>query len=131
MSTDIDNRELVLCYRQKRIEKLLLKSYAHEIAAIISHLVVENCNGCMINHLSQTHHQCLMVERDEQLCLYFDCALEKVSEGNVMEAFTQSLNDIIPKVNGLELLKYTCHDWRSDFCTEQRQLLKQETFKVL
>ena len=51
----------------------------------------------MIDHLSQTHHQCLMMERDEQLCLYFDCALEKVSEGNVMEAFTQSLNDITPK----------------------------------
>ena len=115
MSTDIDNRELVLYYRQKRIEKLFLKSYAHEIAAIISHLVVENCNGCMINHLSQTHHQCLMMERDEQLCLYFDCALEKVSA----------------KVNDLELLKYTCHDWRSDFCTEQRRLLKQETCKLL
>ena len=38
MSTDIDNRELVLYYRQKRIEKLLLKRYAHEIAAIIQYL---------------------------------------------------------------------------------------------
>ena len=97
MSTDVDNRELVLYYRQKRIEKILLKSYTHEIAAIISHLVIENCDGCITNHLSQTHHQCLMMERDEQLCLYFDCALGKVSEGNVMEVFTQSLINITPK----------------------------------
>ena len=132
MSTDIDNREVVLYYRQKRIETILLKSYTHEIAGIMSHLVVKNCNGCMTNyHLSQTHHQCLMMESDGQLCLYFDCAFGKVSEGNVMEVFNQSLNNITPKVNGLELLKYTCHDWRSDFCTEQRRLLKQETFKLL
>ena len=57
------------------------------------------------------------MERDEQLCLYFDCALENVSEGN--------------NVIEVELLKYTCHNWRSDFCTEQRRLLKQETFKLL
>ena len=131
MSTDIDNRKLVLYYRQKQIEKKLLKSYAGEIATIISRLVVENCNGCMIGHLSQTQHQCLMMERNEQLCLYFDCALENFLEGNVIEVFTRSLNDITPKVNGLELLKYTCHNWRSDFCTEQRRLLKQETFKLL
>ena len=63
MSTDIDNRELFLYYRQKQIEKKLLKSYAVKIATIISRLVVGNCNGCMIDHLFQTQHQCLMMER--------------------------------------------------------------------
>jgi hypothetical protein len=33
----------------------------------------------MTEHLSQTHHQCLTMERDERLCLYFDHALEKAS----------------------------------------------------
>ena len=85
----------------------------------------------MIDHLSQTQHQCLIMGRDEQLCLYFGGALENVSEGNVIEVFAQSLNDITPEVKGLELLKCTCHNWRSDFCTEQRRLLKSETFKLL
>ena len=67
-----------------------------------------------------------MMERDEQLCLYFDCALENVSEGNVIEVFTQSLNDITPKVNGLELLKHKCHNWRSYFCTEQTLVEKRD-----
>ena len=77
---DIDNKELVLYQRQKRIVKKLLKVSTEEIAPIISQLVVENCNGCMTEHLSQTHHQCLTMERDERLCQNFDHALEKVSE---------------------------------------------------
>jgi hypothetical protein len=34
------------------------------------------------------------MERDEQLCLYLDYALEKASETKVMEAFTKSLSDM-------------------------------------
>ena len=83
---DIDNKELVFYHRQKLIVKKLLKVSAEEIASIISQLVVENCNGCKTEHLSQTHHQCLTMERDERLCLYFDRALEKASETKVMES---------------------------------------------
>ena len=83
---DIDNKELVFYHRQNLIVKKLLKVSAEEIASIISQLVVENCNGCMTEHLSQTHHQCLTMERGERLCLYFDHALEKASETKVMEA---------------------------------------------
>ena len=42
---DIDNKELVLHHRQKRIVKKLLKVSTEEITPIISQLVVENCNG--------------------------------------------------------------------------------------
>ena len=89
---DIDNREFILYQHRKLIVKKLLKVSAEEIASIISQLVVENCNGCMTEHLSQTRHQCLTMERDERLCLYFDRALEKASETKVMEAFTESLS---------------------------------------
>ena len=77
---DIDKREFILYQQRKLIVQKLLKVSAEEIASIISQLVVENCNGCMTEHLSQTHHQCLTMERDERLCLYFDRALEKASE---------------------------------------------------
>jgi hypothetical protein len=91
---DIDNKELVLHHRQNLIVKKLLKIPAEEIAPIISQLVVENCNGCMTWHLSQTHHQCHTMEKDVQLCLYFDCALAKASETKVMKAFTKRLSEI-------------------------------------
>ena len=48
---DIDNREFILYQHQKLIVKKLLKVSAEEIASIISQLVVENCNGCMTEHL--------------------------------------------------------------------------------
>ena len=72
-----------------------------------------------------------MMEIDESLSMYFDDALSKMSEARAMENFMNSLNDIKPRVNGLELLKYTCYDWRSVFCANERRLLKQETFKQL
>ena len=129
---DIDDKELILHRRQKRIEEKWFKCYAEEIASVISRLVVENCSGCMIDHPSQRRHQCPMMERDQQLCTYFDEALSKISEANVMQAFTQCLNDIKPAVHGLEMLKYTYFDWKSTFCiSEQRQTLKHEIYKLL
>ena len=124
---DIDNMELVLHLRQKLFVKKLLKISAEEIASIISQLVVKNCNGCMTEHLSQTHHQCLTMERDEQLCLYFDYALEKASETKVIEAFTRSLSEM--KVH--ELIKYNADNWKTVFCVDHRRALKYETFQLL
>ena len=129
--TDIGNEERFLSHRQKIIEERLIKCYAEEIASVINQLVVENCNGCIIDHPSQIQHPCLMMESDERLSMYFDDALSKISEARVMENFMNSLNDIKPRVNGLELLKYTCYDWRTVFCSNERRLLKQETLKQL
>ena len=42
-----------------------------------------------------------------------------------------SLSDIKPRVNGLELLKYTCYDWRSVVCVNERRFLKKETLEQL
>ncbi len=65
------------------------------------------------------------------LTTYFDLALSRISEGKIMESFSESLKNIKPEVNGLEMLKYTCRDWRIVFCSYQRQTLKEETFKRL
>ena len=124
-------QERFLNHRQKIIEERLIKCYAEEIASAINQLVVENCNGCIIDHPSQRQHPCLMMESDERLSMYFDDALLKISEAKVMENFMNSLSDIKPRVNGLELLKYTCYDWRSVLCANERRLLKQETLNQL
>ena len=121
---DIDNLDLVLHHRQKRIEGKLIKILAAEIAPLISQLVVEKCGGCINVHLSQTHHQCLTMEMDEKVSLYFDTALERVSETKVLGILFKSIK---PNVN--ELFKYM--DWKTTVCTEQRSVLKQETFKLL
>ena len=108
--TDIDEEEKFLCCRQRLIEEKLLKCYAEEVSAIISMMVLENCEGCRVDHPSQRQHDCLMMEDDQKMWPYFDSALEKVLEAKVVETFMNSLRDLKPTVNGLELLRYTCQD---------------------
>ncbi len=128
---DIDNKELVLSHHQQSIEKKLVKCYAAEIALAITRLVEENCVGCILGQISQTQHDCLMMPRDERLWRYYDHALGRIPVGKIMESFGESLKNIKPEVSGLEMLKYTCRDWRIVFCSEQKCTLKEETFKRL
>ena len=59
-------------------------------------------------------------------------AEEKIwSEATIVEVFMNSLQDIKPLVNGLELLKYRCQDWRTLFCVKNRELLKLRTLAIL
>ena len=95
LPTDIGNEERYLSHRQSLIQEKLLKCFAEV-------LVVENCNGCIIDHPSQRQHPCLMMENDEKLLLYFYTAFLTVSEACVMEKFMNSLGDIKPTVNELE-----------------------------
>ena len=92
------------------IEEKLLKCYAEEVSAIVSMMLLENCEGCRFDYPSQREHDCLMMEDNQKMLLYFDSALENVSEAKVVETFMNSLRDLKPTVNGLELLKYTCQD---------------------
>ena len=61
----------------------------------------------------------------------FDCAIGAVSEATIVEVSMNSLQDIKPLVNGLELLKYTCQDWRTLFFVKNRELLKRRALAIL
>ena len=88
---DIDEKEMIACYRQKRIKRKLLKVSAKEIARHIYCLACESCEGCTTTHLSQTHHMCLYMGKFKRL-KYFDAALQRASETAVMKMFTESLS---------------------------------------
>lgn len=105
---------------------------------MILQLVVKNCDSCIMENLSQTNYECLTMEKDEQLCMYFDNSLSKISEAKVTESFTDikpwEFRNIKPWVDRPDLLKYTSADWRCDSLYRSkttRQLLKEETFKFL
>ena len=100
ISTDIDEEEFCVV-----ITGLLKRN--EEVSAIISMMVLENCEGCRVDYSSQRHHDCLLMEDDQKMWLYLDSALEKVSEAKVVETFMNSLRDLKPTENGLELLKYS------------------------
>ena len=123
---DIDEKEMIVRFRRKRIKRKLLKVSAKEIARHIFCLVRENCEGCSTTHLSQTHHACLSMGKFKRL-KYFDEALQRTSETAVMKTFTESLT-------ATDLSMYTEHpikDWKSVFCTEHQEALKQHILKIL
>ena len=128
---DIDHFGIFLNHRHEQIQGRLLECYASEIASRIAALVEKNCNGCIIDHPSQRQHPCLMLEPDEKISLYFDDALDSVCEATIADKFLNSLGDIKPSVNGLELLKYTCRDWRILFGLRERRKLKARTCELL
>ena len=86
MPTDIDESEIILSHRQRLIEQKLLKGYTDKVASKIYKLVLLNCNGCRIDHSSQsktTRVDCLIMEAKEKILVYFDCALDAVSEATI------------------------------------------------
>ena len=131
MPVDVDHFEIFLNHQHEQIQGILLECYASEIASRIAALVEKNCNGCIIEHPSQCQHPCLMLEPDEKISLYFDDALDSVCEATIADKFLNSLEDIKPAANRLELLKYTCRDWRILFCLRERQKLKAKTCELL
>ena len=123
---DIDEKEMIVRFRRKRIKRKLLKVSAKEIARHIFCLIRENCEGCNTTHLSQMHHACLSMGKFKRL-EYFDAALQRTSEAAVMKTFTESLN-------AMDLSMYTeqpVKDWKSVFCTEHQEALKREILKIL
>ena len=123
---DIDEKEMIVRFRRKRIKQKLLKVSAKEIARHIFCLVRENCEGCTTTHLSQTHHACLSMGKFKRLG-YFDAALQRASGTAVMKTFTESLNAV-------DLSIYTEHPiehWKTVFCVENEQSLKQKVLEYL
>ena len=123
---DMDEKEMILRYRRKRMERKLLKVSAKEIARHIFCLVREDCEGCNTTHLSQTHHTCLSMGKFKRL-EYFDAALQRSSEATVMKTFTESLSGADLSV----LIEHSIEHWKSVFCVENEQKLKQEILKIL
>ena len=68
--------------------------------------------------------------RSENVAIVWQCLGEGVGgKGcwNVHEQFTR----LKATVNGLQLLKYTCQDWRISFCTKNWGLLKRQILAII
>ena len=102
---DMDEKEITVRYRRKRIQRKLLKVSAKEIARHIFCLST--------THLSQTHHTCLSMGRFKRL-EYIDEALQRTSEATVMKTFTENL-----KAADLSILaEHPIKHWKSVFCMD-------------
>ena len=116
---------------KKLIEGKLMRAYAYDVCCQIQKLVADNCEGCANDYPGQRDHNCMMMPCNRRVWLYFDRALELVSDADVMVRFLGELRDVHPQVNALEMLKYTCRDWREEFCVKNRDALETLTFDII
>ena len=111
MDTDLIE---ILSLRERKIECALLKCYVEEILLNINALVLENCKGCIaLDSFGQIRHFCPRMLDKDRVRFYFDPALERASEENIVRAFVCRLQDMKPPVNGLERLRHTYQDTKA------------------
>ena len=123
---DYDEKDMIMEFRRKRLVRRLLKISAREIARIIPILICESCEGCTNGHLSQTHHTCLSPMGKFKKLEYFDIALHRTSEENVMKKFMENLKTIDLYV----LEQNPIINWKTDFCVKNEQTLKQKVLEA-
>ena len=107
----------LVSHQQSLIHENLLKCYAEEKACAISVLVVENCNGCIIDHRSQRQHSCLMMENEERLLMFTEMVNRKIQQleeeaaqakqdqvdGSLWTRFRKLINAILRYIRHIEL----------------------------
>jgi len=111
--------------RQEEIENMLIQAYAYVVINIILDLVNKKCEGCIFDHPSQRHHDCLMLENDIKVYRYLTEALQQVNDDQLVAMFMKLSAPLIPALNGLELLKYQCSDARQEIVSRKREELEQ------
>ena len=116
--------QLDITARQEEIETLLIQAYAQVVINIIMDLVDENCEGCKNDYVSQSHHDCFMLDNDIRVYRYLAQALEKVNDDTVMTRFSKLTETLEPCLNGLELLRYDCKDSRAEIVSRKRDDLE-------
>jgi hypothetical protein len=63
----LSSASVMECLHGKAASYNLLEGiYANAIAQEVERLCVESCNGCQVGHLSQGHHDCLVMNENER-----------------------------------------------------------------
>ena len=124
---DIDEKDMIMEFRRKRLVRRLVGISAKEIARNIPILNRESCEGCANGHLLQAHHTCLAPMGKFAKLDYFDVALHRISEHEVMKKFMENLKTIDLYV----LEQNPIINWKTDFCVKHEQTLKQKVLESL
>ena len=95
--------------------------YAREIATRLPAVMLQKCDGCSVNSLSQREHTCLALTKREQLSLYFEDVLQVTDERHILLQWrdaVSSLADVTPEYRALYELKLNDPDWRATMKTQ-------------
>ncbi|KAK3107197.1 hypothetical protein FSP39_009112 [Pinctada imbricata] len=125
MALKIEGSQEVL-YKQKLLSSFNLL-YAYEILNKLQDVIIEQGNGCVINHPSQSQHTCIMRSDVDNLELLFELAWENVKADNVIAKW----EDEIQTLNIPQYFKDSCSQclhciaWRKSYAEKIANLRTQ------
>lgn len=90
--------------------------FAIEIKKNLFQTAMENCYGCHIDHGSQKQHDCVMLDQETQLGLYFEKTLDKVEVFDVVEDWYSAVHctNIPAAFIDSFILKLQDEDWQRE-----------------
>ena len=91
--------------------------YARALLNVFASSLMKMCYGCVVDHPSQIHHECLMLSEEEKVQLCFDDMLQNVDEDAILEIWNQNVNDlqgISPEVLSAYKLRTFSDEWRTN-----------------
>ena len=109
------NYNMEQSYRQS-IDSQWHMVYAEAVLNKLYEVSKTQCYGCEIDHPSQKQHSCLMMYDDGTMMFYyFDEALDRVNELDILQKFENSLEQSsIPRTyREIYKQKFYCPDWRA------------------
>ena len=74
-------------HRRRLVEEKLLKCYTDGVASELCKLVLLNGNGCRIEHPSQRQTDCLMMEAEGKIWVYFDLCFRRCVRSDYCRSF--------------------------------------------
>ena len=97
------------------LELSLQFEYASAVLEKLEDAAMSACSGCVNGNLSQVDHSCLMLDKEEKLYFFFDDALLKLDEEEVVRKWKTNACKRYGNADGLVglfSLKVLCRDYR-------------------
>ena len=91
--------------------------YARALLNVFASSLMKMCYGCVVDHPSQIHHECLILSEEETVQLCFDDMLKNVDEDAILQIWNQNVNnlqDISPEVLSDYKLRIFSNEWRAN-----------------
>ena len=85
----------------------LVLAMARVVRTVLNEAMVKECNGCMVNHASQIHHECIMLSGEDRIRFCLDRAILLVDWEKVKEGFWSQIT--------LDVMEWPSHFWDDEW----------------
>ncbi|XP_041364521.1 uncharacterized protein LOC121379913 [Gigantopelta aegis] len=112
-------------------EMTLIAFYLHVLQPAINQMTKDSCEGCAIDHPSQTQHSCLMMTQNEAIDSYFQRALQSLPHEAIVRDAERFVRIHGEPTHAIHTLPYTSVEWlQENFLSENRRNVLEMMLRV-